>query len=162
MRKHIYILIALVVIVSVYTVACKNRPTASSNFAMELEEDKITNTVTPNTNEVKPDVEQEKYDKEYLKQFAGTYWTPANHRYGEGFAERRIEYRFKIIINPDGTAALYKGNNRYQHLYILNGGDKNGQKAVWAGWALHYGTFSKDVIHLTLQGWHYPIVLSRE
>ena len=71
MRKHIYILIALVVIVSVYTVACKNRPTASSNFAMELEEDKITNT-----NEVKPNVEpekQEKYDKEYLKQFAGTY-----------------------------------------------------------------------------------------
>ena len=127
---------------------------------MELEEDKITNT-----NEVKPNVEpekQEKYDKEYLKQFAGTYWTPANHRYGEGFAERRIEYRFKIIINPDGTAALYKGDNRYQHLYILNGGDKNGQKAVWAEWALHYGTFSKDVIHLTLQGWHYPIVLSRE
>ena len=65
MRKHIYILIALSAIVLVYTVACKNIPTASSSFAMELEEDKITNT-----NEVKPNVEpekQEKYDKELFK-----------------------------------------------------------------------------------------------
>ena len=155
MRKYFYILLALVVFVSVYTVACKNKPTAMAEF-ITLDES-ITNGGT--TNGTTNNQSQPK-DDGLLKNYVGTYQSKST--YFEGNRVPPTPYAFKAVIGTDGTdMKIYKGDTLYTILKRDSNKDNGESKALY-DWAYHYVTFGSGVINLTFNGWTQPVVLIKQ
>ena len=168
MRKYFYILLVLVAIVSVYTVACKNKPTAMAEFTVL--DDTITNSGTDNgeitnniikTNDTTTIITNEiTKDDGLLTNYVGTYIT--DHIYHEGGVGQHKQFQFKAKIDSNGKyMEIYKGDTLFRRLYRDKTQDKNGKYALY-DWELHYATFSTGVINLTFNRWTLPITLKKQ
>ena len=103
MRKHLYILLVLVAIVSAYMVACKNKPTAMAEFIEEPESPTEDNTITPSDSLT---------DSTQSVSYEGNYFVSKKYYKTSGNTSVTFTYTVEVKkwqYQNAGTAVVFKG-----------------------------------------------------
>ena len=104
MRKYFYILITLLAVLSIGFVACKNKPTAVSDFIDEANEVTGGADLTP-IGEIKG------YDSYNFVNYAGNFFWSVKEYYKSGSSGEKFRYSLEIKKSGVSTIAEVKGYN---------------------------------------------------
>ena len=102
MRKYFYILITLLAVLSIGFVACKNKPTAVSDFIDEANEVTGGADLTP-IGEIKG------YDSYNFVNYAGNFFWSVKEYYKSGSSGEKFRYSLEIKKSGVSTIAEVKG-----------------------------------------------------
>ena len=102
MRKYFYILITLLAVLSIGFVACKNKPTAVSDFIDEANEVTGGADLTP-IGEIKG------YDSYNFVNYAGNFFWSVKEYYKSGSSGEKFRYSLEIKKSGVSTIAELKG-----------------------------------------------------
>ena len=110
MRKHLYILLVLVAIVSAYMVACKNKPTAMAEF---IEEPTAPTTISNTENKIPTPIEDNTYkNSANLKDYNGKTYTSKGYYINTDNVSGTFVYTLEVKQSTDangGTIVVFKG-----------------------------------------------------
>ena len=160
MRKYFYILITLLAVLSIGFVACKNKPTAVSDFIDEANEVTGGADLTP-IGEIKG------YGGYNFVNYAGNFFWSVKEYYKSGSSGDKFRYSLEIKKSGGSTIAEVKGYNNKGEAFTkqYTGGNKTtdnqGDKFAF-GYGGNNIRFNSDKKHalLTANGLNLKLAVS--